>query len=91
MASGVPVIGTDVAGIRDVIVDGENGLLVNFASSADMSNTITRVIEDRALRSRLIDNGLRVVRERFSWEIVIPQYRRLLGIHSLSPVLRGEG
>jgi hypothetical protein len=32
------------------------------------------------LRNRLIEGGLRTVREKFSWDVVLPQYRQLLGV-----------
>jgi glycosyltransferase involved in cell wall biosynthesis len=80
MAAGVPVVASDVAGIRDVVRDGETGMLVSFASHEEMVTTLRRVIEDAALRRRLSDNGLREVRERFSWDVVLPRYRELLRI-----------
>jgi glycosyltransferase involved in cell wall biosynthesis len=78
MAAGVPVIATDVPGIRDVVRHEVNGLLVPAAAPADLTKAIERIIEDRALRERLIENGLRTVRENFIWDIVLPRYRRLL-------------
>ena len=80
MAAGVPVIGTNVPGIRDVIVDGENGLLVSYASAKGMAAAILRAVEQPALRHDLIEGGLQAVRGRFSWESVLPQYRQLLEI-----------
>jgi glycosyltransferase involved in cell wall biosynthesis len=80
MAAGVPVIGTDVPGIRDVIENEVNGLLVPPASPRELSITIQRVMNDRALRQRLIAGGLRTVRTRYTWDAVLPAYRRLLRI-----------
>jgi glycosyltransferase involved in cell wall biosynthesis len=37
--------------------------------------------DDPALRQRLIENGLRTVRERFTWHVVLPQYRQLLNLN----------
>jgi glycosyltransferase involved in cell wall biosynthesis len=37
-----------------------------------------RVIEEPSLRRRLIENGLREVRQRFSWESVMRKYRAVL-------------
>jgi hypothetical protein len=37
------------------------------------------VIDDAQLRQRLVDQGLRTVRELYTWDRVIPQYRRALG------------
>jgi GalNAc-alpha-(1->4)-GalNAc-alpha-(1->3)-diNAcBac-PP-undecaprenol alpha-1,4-N-acetyl-D-galactosaminyltransferase len=85
MAAGVPVIGTRVSGIRDVIRDGETGLLVNFASPAELHFAVGRIVDDVALRNKLIDNGLREVRERFSWDRVIQRYHDVLGIPIARP------
>ena len=78
MAAGVPVIGTDVPGIRDVIRRDQTGLLVHPASPGEMVFAIRKVVEDREFRDRLIENGLTEARERFSWDGVLPFYRRLL-------------
>jgi glycosyltransferase involved in cell wall biosynthesis len=80
MAAGVPVIGTDVPGIREVIQDGVNGLLVPVADPPALRAAIERVIGDKDLRHRLIEGGLRSVRERYTWDVVLPQYRELLGV-----------
>jgi glycosyltransferase involved in cell wall biosynthesis len=80
MAAGVPVIGTDVPGIRDVVQNGVNGLLVPVANPPALSAAIQRVIGDRGLRDRLIEGGLHTVRERYTWDVVLPQYRALLGL-----------
>jgi glycosyltransferase involved in cell wall biosynthesis len=80
MAAGVPIVATDVPGIRDVVVHGESGLLVPVRSPPRLAAAIESLIEDRALRQRLTARGVAQVRERFSWEPVMAQYRRLLHI-----------
>ena len=79
-AASVPVIGTDVPGIRDVIRHDENGLLVGAAGRPALPSAIAGMINDAPLRRRLAANGWRDVRERFSWTRVLPQYRQLLRI-----------
>jgi glycosyltransferase involved in cell wall biosynthesis len=78
MAAGVPVVATDVPGICDVIRDGETGLLVPVASPESLARAINRIIDDANLRQRLISNGVEDVRRRFSWDVLLPQYRKLL-------------
>jgi glycosyltransferase involved in cell wall biosynthesis len=80
MAAGVPVVGTDVAGIRDVVRHGETGLLVPARSPERLAEAIRQVVEDRELRARLAAGALEDVRRRFTWDAVIPQYRALMGI-----------
>jgi hypothetical protein len=47
-----------------------------------MCRTFAAEIADavHVFRKTLIDNGLREVRERYSWDVVMPHYRRLLRI-----------
>jgi glycosyltransferase involved in cell wall biosynthesis len=78
MAAGVPVVATNAPGIRNVVTHGSNGLLVPVARPDELTRAITRVIDGPDLRARLIENGLRTVREKFSWSAVLPQYRELL-------------
>jgi glycosyltransferase involved in cell wall biosynthesis len=78
MAAGVPVVATDVAGIRDVVRNEETGLLARPADATSLAATIRRVVEDEELRSRLIANAAIDVRDRFTWDAVLPQYRSLL-------------
>src|SRR5256885_9003 len=50
MAAGVPVVATDVPGIRDVVVHEENGLLVPPRNPGAISAALLRIEEDEALR-----------------------------------------
>ena len=52
MACGLPVIGTDVLGVRDVVRDGETGVLCG-TGAADLRGAIERVLGDAGLRERM--------------------------------------
>jgi len=83
MAAGVPIItGENIPGIRDVIRPGETAITTKIDWPTGLGITIWELMNDAALRAKLIENGLREVRERFSWEVVLPMYRRFLGIES---------
>ncbi len=78
MAAGIPVIATDVPGIRDVVRHEQTGLLVPPRSPGLLAAAIERVREDAALRDQLIANAHADVSHRYRWETVTEQYRRLL-------------
>ena len=81
MASGVPVVSVWAGGVKDILVDRENSLCTDYhAAYRDFSHSVALLRDDVALRSRLIEGGLRTVREKFTWEVVLPQYRDLLGL-----------
>jgi glycosyltransferase involved in cell wall biosynthesis len=80
MAAGVPVVATEAPGIRDVVMDGETGLLVPVGSPAALAEAIRRVLADDSLRHRLAVAAFADVRRRFTWETAIDAYRRLFGI-----------
>lgn len=79
LAAGIPIVGTNVPGIRDVVRHGETGLLVPPRSPAALAEGISRILADQSLCEKLVAAGQRDVRERFSWESVMPQYLRVLG------------
>jgi len=78
MAAGVPVIGTNVSGIRDVIEDGVSGILVPARAPASLAKSIENVLSDDVLWAKLANGGMQRVRQRFDWAIVFEQYRALL-------------
>ncbi|MEO5678069.1 MAG: glycosyltransferase family 4 protein [Acidimicrobiales bacterium] len=53
MALGTPVVATSAGGPAEIIVDGESGLLVAPGDHAAMAAAIARLLDDRALRSRI--------------------------------------
>jgi glycosyltransferase involved in cell wall biosynthesis len=81
MAAGVPVIGGDTGGSRELIEDGANGCLVTPRDHRALASTIVRLLQDRTLRQRLIEGGRRTVR-RYTVETMLQRtyllYRELL-------------
>jgi glycosyltransferase involved in cell wall biosynthesis len=80
MAAGVPVVARDVPGVRDVVRDGQTGVLVQSLDVTSLAAAIARLVGDPALRRRLIECGRREVIEHYSWPKVLAQYRKLLEI-----------
>lgn len=57
MASGKPVVATDVGGVSDLVRDGITGILVPARDSLALSGAIMRLIEDSDLRKRMGENA----------------------------------
>jgi glycosyltransferase involved in cell wall biosynthesis len=70
MAHGRPVVATNVGGLRDLVVDGETGLLVSPRDPAALRAGLQRLLGDEELRRRLGAAGRERARERFSWATV---------------------
>lgn len=64
-ACGVPVIGYDVPGLRDAVVDGKTGLLVP-AVVQELADAISRLVADAELRRMYGTAGRAFVKDRFS-------------------------
>ncbi len=73
MACGRAVVSCDVPGCREVVQDGENGLLVAPRHAAALAGAIQRLLRDAALRQRLGMAGRRRVERDFSQDAVIGQ------------------
>jgi glycosyltransferase involved in cell wall biosynthesis len=73
MAHGRPVVASDVGGLRDLVVDGETGLLVPPGDVAALRAALERLLADPELRDRLGGAGRERIRERFSWERAVAQ------------------
>ncbi len=74
MATGLPVVATDVGAVRELVVDGATGYVVAPLDEAALAERIGRLVADPALRARLGAAG----RERFAGHFDI---RRLADTH----------
>jgi L-malate glycosyltransferase len=70
MASGCPVIGSNVGGIPDIITDGENGFLVPEQNPRVLAEKIIYLLSDPELRAKFRCAGLSTVKTQFSWDSV---------------------
>jgi glycogen(starch) synthase len=73
MAAGVPVISTDIPVVNEIVVHGENGLLIPYDDTDALARAILSVLDDQNLRNRLIAGGQRALNERFAPERLVRQ------------------
>jgi glycosyltransferase involved in cell wall biosynthesis len=74
MACGLPVVGSDVGGIPDIIKDGETGLLARQKEPDSLAEKITRIFSDAPLRRKLVENGYQMVAKNFSWDTISEKF-----------------
>ena len=68
MACGVPVIGTNVGGIADTVVDGLTGDLVPPRDPRALGTAIRRLLADKVRRFAYATAALDRIRSRYSWK-----------------------
>lgn len=67
MAAGLPIIATSVGGIKDFLKDGETGLAIKVDDPEDLARKIDLLFTDETLRQKLIQNGRKLVEEKYQW------------------------
>jgi len=78
LGAGLPVVGTQVGGIAEVIEDGSNGLLVPPADPAALADALFRLTAPGAL-ARLA-TGASVAAGRFTWRSYADALAALVGV-----------
>jgi len=91
MACETAVVASAVGGIKEVVVDGETGILVPLEQqdtapfepidpdkfAKDLANGVNRIISDKELMKTMAKNGRRRVEETFDWEAIAKQVESL--------------
>jgi glycosyltransferase involved in cell wall biosynthesis len=77
MGAGVPVVATDAGGTREIVRDGETGLLVPPLDPGALADAIVRSLTDPEGSARLAAAARRLVRERYSMEAAARRYEKL--------------
>jgi glycosyltransferase involved in cell wall biosynthesis len=77
MAAGTPVVASRIAGMTEVVADGETGLLFEPKRPSDLARKVQRLLEEPELARRLAENAKRVVGEKFTVEAMTAGYVRL--------------
>lgn len=72
-AAGRPIVASDIAGCREVVRSGVNGILVPVRDSELLAQAMQNLIEDPNLRTRLGIAGRRIAEQEFSMDQVIAE------------------
>lgn len=70
MACQAPVIASRVGGIKEVVLDGETGLLVSPGDSKELAAKIKFVLDNPELVAKFKEKGRSRVERYFSWESI---------------------
>jgi glycosyltransferase involved in cell wall biosynthesis len=77
MAAGLPVVGTNVEGIRDMITRNEDGILVELGDVMALKDALTRLISDPEWRHRLGRAGREKAVQKYSLQRCVREYEQL--------------
>ena len=77
MACGLPVVGTNVEGTRDIITDGQNGILCD-TDPESIENAVRRLLKDPRLAGRLGENARKLIEEEYDLKILLTKEANLM-------------
>ncbi|HOX41819.1 MAG TPA: glycosyltransferase family 4 protein [bacterium] len=75
-AAGIPVVATKIGGIKDIITNNKNGILVPSCDSERLAKEIINVLDNPVLAAKLKRGGLERVKA-FEWKTVIKSIEKI--------------
>ncbi len=78
MASGVPIVATDLAGYRSVLTPDAEGIMVSPHDPVSLAEALRRLLTDPALRARLGARGMETARG-YGWPRVVDRLEKIYG------------
>jgi glycosyltransferase involved in cell wall biosynthesis len=78
MAYAKPVIATNVGGNPELIENGYNGILVERENTLQLTQALIELLKDKEKRIMMGENGLALIRTKFSMKSMMDNYQRIL-------------
>ena len=78
MAAGLPVIATRHAGIPDVVVENETGILVDEYNVSAMSNAMKFILDNPKIAAIYGNNSRKRVVEHFNLDSYLEKLRKII-------------
>ena len=78
MAAGKPVIGFNVVGVRDIVINGETGFLVEYGDLQGIIDSTVKIARDEAFRKKMAHYARRLALAKYSLHAMISRHDDLL-------------
>src|SRR5206468_12473545 len=88
MAAGLRVVSTRVAGVPEMVADGQTGLLVSEGDVTGLASAMATIANDQNLARTLGTRGRQVAIEKFSIDKNVAQLRQILGARTTATAER---
>jgi glycosyltransferase involved in cell wall biosynthesis len=73
MACGKPVIASNLPGVRSVVIDGQDGLLIEPRDVDGLAEKVRELLGNRRLREEMGKRGRSKVEQKYAWPRIIPR------------------
>jgi len=77
MSAGLPIVATNVGGIPDMIINGEDGFLVEPKNAQVLAEKISLLINNPELKQKIAERAIHNVALRFSYEKMVEKTRKI--------------
>ncbi|MBI5254606.1 glycosyltransferase [Candidatus Falkowbacteria bacterium] len=78
MASGKPILASDLAGVRSVVENDVNGFVIEPKNSADIARKIEMLFADEARYKKFSENCLKIVEQKYQWNIAAKRLNEII-------------
>lgn len=76
-AGGIPVVSTDVGGVRDIVRDGDTGYIVGVGDQKNYVESVLKLVEDEKKRQIMSQNGWNFVKDKFHYTTLVKNMDQL--------------
>ena len=70
----VPVIGTNVGGIPELITNDETGILIPPENSDELAQAVNELLSNKEKPEKIAANGNIFVKNNMTWDVILPKY-----------------
>ena len=70
----VPVIGTNVGGIPELIKNNETGIIIPPENSSTLAEAVNELLSNKEKAQKLATNGNTFVKNNMTWDVILPKY-----------------
>ena len=70
----VPVIGTNVGGIPELITNDETGILIPPENSDELAQAVNELLSNKEKAEKIAANGNIFVKNNMTWDVILPKY-----------------